>query len=216
MPRLNELIYNIKNLKGGEHTDDFKPTSRQVEFILDHFRAEIASQRINSNKSTEGFWQTLTNLKLVSSKDYIPKHSCAKVLRSKDKIPKLATFHRGYMVDYVGTRDEFLGFYPSAVHSFNLDLEDPYTTDVYFITGGYLYVVTKNRNMLREVYFKAMFNSPREVMEFEGDLDRTSGDNWQYPIPGNLVGQLNNLVINNEFRWSALIPPDLKNDGKDA
>ena len=54
MATLKEIIYNIKNLQGrGEFTDDLKLSDRQLEFIIDHFRAELAAQKANTGKSTD-------------------------------------------------------------------------------------------------------------------------------------------------------------------
>ena len=44
MSTLKEIIYNIQNLPGkGKKTDDVKLSNRQLEFIINHARTEIAA-----------------------------------------------------------------------------------------------------------------------------------------------------------------------------
>jgi hypothetical protein len=218
MAKLNELIYNLKNLQNkGEHSDDQKLGNRQMEFILNHFRVEIAAQRANNNKSIDGFYQELDNTKLAQTRDFRPYRSDVTIFKSKDPVPTMATAHDvGFINQFVGTRDEFLGFQQSSVHTYNIDLENPYVQSVYFFVDNYLYTATKNSNLLREVFVRAVFNNPREVIEYNKGVDPMRGYDWEYPIPGNLIGSLNNLVINNEYRWMQVIPSDLVNDGNDA
>lgn len=218
MVQLSKLIYNLKNVPGfGGHSDDQGFGNRQIEFILNHFRSEIASQRVNNRKSTDGFYQELHDFKIVSTKDFIPQEDYAKIFKSKDRLPAMVTAHsRGFVIDFVGNRDEFLGFQKSSIHTFNLDIQNPLIRNIYFVSDGFLYIITKNRVNIREIFVRALFSDPRAVLEFEGKADKSTGYSWDYPIPENLIGQLNNLAINNEFRWGTILPSDDINDGKDA
>jgi hypothetical protein len=58
-------------------------------------------------------------------------------------------------------------------------------------------------------------NNPRKAIELN-TRTKLMGIDWEYPIPEGLIGQLNNLIINNEYRWMSIIPQDLLNDGKNA
>lgn len=218
MSTLKEIIYNIQNLSNrGEHTDDKKLNNRQLEFIINHFRAEIASQRVNSKKSLEGFWQELHNVKLEATREHRPYREDVKILRSKEPIPSIATGHDyGKLISFVGAKDDFMGFQQSGVANYNIDMENPYIRNLFFTVGGYLYVATKNNSMLREVFVRAVFNNPRESTKLNGGEDLFDLYNWEYPIPDGLIGQLNNLIINSEYRWMHILPQDLKNDGQDA
>lgn len=215
---LNKLIANIQNSRGGgSPTDDLEISDRQVEFILDHFRAEIVAQRVNNNKSIDGLYQELNNVKLIATKDFRPYREDVTILRSREKLPSMVSAHdNGYVIDFVGPKDALLGFHKSSVSLYNLDSHNPYIRNLYFISDGYLYIATKDRNFLRGVYTKAAFNSPREVRAFEGFVDNSVDFEWSYPIPGNLIGSLNNMAMNNEFRWAEMFPSDDVNDGKDA
>lgn len=212
MSTLKQLIYNVKNLNG-KHTDDYSMTDRQLEFIFNHFRAEVASQRVNSKKSIDGFTQEIPAVQLLKTSDFRPRRNDVYILKSKDPLPNIVTSHRGDIIDYVGVRDEYLGFQKSSLQTFNLDMENDFVSEAYFTTQGHLYIVSKNRRMLKSVYMSAVFGDPRAYMDYMG-MD-TSGD-FEYPVPSNLIGQVNNLVINNEYRWGKMILPDLINDGQDA
>ena len=215
MATLKEIIYNIKNLQGrGEFTDDLKLSDRQLEFIINHFRAELAAQKANTGKSTSGFYQQLTNLKLNSTKDFRPHHPEVKIFKS-DKLPAFAKYHKGSRVHFVGTRDGMFPFQQSEIHTFNIDMENPYVMNTFFNHGGYLYICTKNTSLLREVYVEGVFDSPREVAELEGKIDPFDEFNWHYPIPNGVIGQLNNLILNNEYRWMHILNADTENNGKD-
>ena len=218
MSKLSEIVYNIKNLSGrGEHTDDQKLGDRQLEFIVDHFRAEIASQRANNNKSIDGFYQELTDLKLVTTKEFKPYNLDVTILKSNTQLPSLVTSHDvGFIIQFVGLRDEFMGFQQSSVHTYNIDLESPYVQSVYFIVGGYLYIATKVSTFIREILVRGIFSNPRDVVELSSDFNILSGLDWDYPIPGNLIGSLNNMILNNEYKWMHILKPDNINDSKDA
>lgn len=218
MSKLSEIVYNIKNLSGrGEHTDDQKLGDRQLEFIVDHFRAEIASQRANNNKSIDGFYQELTDLKLVTTKEFKPYNLDVTILKSMTQLPSLVTSHDvGFIIQFVGLRDEFMGFQQSSVHTYNIDLESPYVQSVYFIVGGYLYIATKVSTFIREILVRGIFSNPRDVVELSSDFNILSGLDWDYPIPGNLIGSLNNMILNNEYKWMHILKPDNINDSKDA
>ena len=218
MAKISEIIYNIKNLRNkGEHTDDQKLNDRQLEYIVNHFRAELASQRANNNKSVEGFYQEIEDLKLSKTSDFKSFNPNVTILKSKNRLPEMATAHDlGYIIQFVGTRDEFLGFQQSSVHTFNIDLESPYIQNTYFLADGYLYIATKDNSFLREVYVRAIFSNPRVVNLLNNKITIMSGLNWDYPLPDNLIGSLNNMIINNEYRWMHMLPSDHINDTKDA
>ena len=217
MSRLSEIIYNIKNLQNkGTHTDDVKLGDRQLEFIINHFRAELAAQRYNTNKSLEGFYQELIDVKLEATKDFRAYNPDVVLLKSKNSMPSFSTSHfKGGIVNFIGSRDGFMGFQQSEVHCFNIDLENPFVQNTYFIVGNSLYIATKEYKTMREVFARGVLSNPRKAIEFNSGEDLLGLD-WEYPIPEGLIGQLNNMIINNEYRWMSIIPSDLINDGKDA
>ena len=217
MSKLSEIIYNIKNLQNkGTHTDDVQLSDRQLEFIVNHFRAELAAQRYNTNKSLEGFYQELDNVKLEGTKDFRSFRDTVTILKSKEVLPSFATSHtNGGIVSFVGTRDEFMGFQQSDVNYFNIDLENPFVQNTFFIVGNNLYIATKEYKTIREVFVRGVMNNPRKTIE-SNTRTKLMGMDWEYPIPEGLIGQLNNLIINNEYRWMSIVPQDLLNDGKNA
>ena len=217
MATLAELIYNIKDLRGGgSEVDDSKLTKRQLEFIFNHFRAEIAGQRTNQGKALDGFYQELNNIKLESTKDFRPYNPDVIILKSKDKLPSPITRHEnGYVLQFVGLRDEFISFQTSSVHTYNIDMEHPFVQSVYFIVDEYLYICTRRMSPLREVFVRGVFESPREVIYSNNGENLLLGYDWVYPFPAGLLSQLNSLVVNNEYRWMNMLPADLVNNGRE-
>ena len=217
MATLKEIIYNIKNLQGrGQHTDDLQLSNRQLAYIVNHFRSTLATQKADKKASLDGFYQTLNELKLSKSKEFRPTDPDVYVLKS-DTMPSLAVSHRsGNMIQFVGLRDEYIGFQKTELHLYNLDLENPYVRNVYFINNDKLYIATKNRSFLREVLVKAVFDDPLEVLKHNNnDIDVFDEFNFEYPIPGNSLSQLNSLIIDNEYRWMNITQADDENNGKD-
>jgi hypothetical protein len=218
MALLSEIIYNIKNLRdGGTESDDSKLTRAQLEFIVNHFRAEIAGQRTNQNKALDGFYQELENVKLKSTKDFRPTNKDVIILKSIDQIPSPIVGHdNGYVLQTVGLRDEFLGFQPSSVHTFNIDLENQYVQSIYFVVDNYVYIATKSYNPIREVFIRGVFENPRQVIYSQtGGENLLLGYDWEYPYPTGLLSQLNSLTINNEYRWMNMFPADVTNNNRD-
>ena len=216
MATLNEIIYNIKNLKGGGiETDDSELTRRQLEFIINHFRAEIIGQRAVQRKSLEGFYQEIENIKLESTRDFKALRNDVVVLKSKKQLPGLVTSNSGgYIIQHVGYRDDFYGFQKTYQNVFNLDLENPYIQNVYFIVNNYLYIATKTDSNLKEVFVRTVAENPRELLDFV-EVDLMRGYDWNYPIPNDQIGQLNSLIVNNEYKWMNMLPSDLLNNGKE-
>ena len=217
MATLAEIIYNIKNLRGGgAESDDSKITKRQLEFIINHFRAELAGQKVNHGKALDGFYQELINVKLVSTKDFKAVDRDVIILKSEKRIPSPITRHdNGYVLQYVGLRDDYMGYQSSSVHTFNTDLAHPFIQAVYFVVDEYLYICLKNTSTLREVYVRGVFESPREVLYSLNGENLLLGYDWEYPIPVGTLSQLNALIVNNEYRWMNMLPADIINNGKD-
>ena len=217
MATLGQILYNILNIKGGGTvSDDSKITKRQLEFIVNHFRAELASQRTNQSKSLDGFYQELTNVKLVSTRDFKAYNKDVIILKSVERLPFPVTCHEnGFVLQYVGLRDDVIGFQSSSVHTYNLDIENKYVSRVYFIVDNYLYVALKYNTAIREVFVRGVFADPREVIQLHTGENLLMGYDWEYPIPAAMLSQLNGMVINNEYRWMNMLPPDILNNGRD-
>ena len=217
MAMLSQILHNILNLRGGgEEADDSKITKRQLEFIVNHFRAQVASQRTVANKALDGFYQELNSVKVESTKDFRAYNTDVIVLKSKEQIPSPVTAHsNGFVLQFVGFRDDIMSLQNSSLHTYNLDIENKYVSGVYFIVNNYLYLALKDRTAVREVYVRGVFADPRKVIYANTGEDLLLGYDWEYPMPEAMLSQVNALVINNEYRWLNMLPPDILNDGKD-
>ena len=218
MSTLSKIIYNLKNIQNaGAHTDDLKLNNRQLEFIVNHFRAALVGQRANAKKSLDGFYQDLSSIKLERATDFRPTSDKLRILRSVRKLPNLASANDGgYLINFVGLRDSFMGAQQSFVHTFNIDSNNSMVQNLFFINNNYLYYVTRNNSLIREIYVRAVFTDPRQVLLFDDESNGFLEYDWEYPVPEGLISQLNNLIMSQEYQWMKVVPSDLTNDGKDA
>lgn len=216
MAKLSEIVYNLyESLKPG-FTDDSILSMRQLEFIVNHYRAKIVSQRYNTNKSLDGFAQSLIDLKMERSKDFKVMNNAGVLLKSKSKIPQLVNVsEQGFALNFVGMRNQVIPFQKTSVQLFNSDMYNPFVQNCYFIDGGYFYVVTKNLLFVKEVYMRGYFESPREVLLFNKEIDEYEDMDWEYPVSTAVLDQINSMVVNGEFRFMNLLPKDDVNDGID-
>ena len=217
MATLAQIIHNILNIRGGGgESDDSKITKRQLEFIVNHFRAQVASQRTAADKALDGFYQELNSVKLESTRDYRAYNTDVVILKSKTQIPSPITAHaNGYVLQFVGFRDDIMSLQSSSLHTYNLDVENKYVAGVYFVVDNYLYLALKDRTAVKEVYVRGVFADPREVIAANEGENLMLGYDWEYPMPAAMLSQVNSLIINNEYRWLNMLPPDILNDGKD-
>lgn len=215
MATIGEVIYNIKSLRdGGEFSKDHKLGNRQLEFIVDTVRAKIAAYSEMGKLSIEGYLQELEGAKLISTNDF-RTHTRGVVIMEVANIPDVITADGfGKLFNFVGTRDDFQGFQKTTPAYFSMDLTQPLVHSVYFTANDKLYVATKRHFALREVYVRAVFASPRKVLEFNNDTNANNFE-WRYPTPQNFVQQLNAELVKNELMWMNMLPPDDKNDGRD-
>lgn len=216
MAKLNKIIYNLYESLKPNATDDSILSERQLEFIVNHFRAKIIAQRYNTNKSLSGFAQELVDLKMERTKDFRVIDNDCVVLKSKDKLPTLVNVHReGFAVHMVGVKNSPVPFQKTNIQTVNCDMYNPFIKNCYFIHDGYLYLFSRNLTYIKEVYLRGYFENPREVLFANKEIDEFTDMDFEYPIPISVLDQINAMVVDGEFRWMNILPKDSINNGED-
>ena len=75
--------------------------------------------------------------------------------------------------------------------------------------------------MLSYMNIQGYFDDPMEAEKFrtcdcDNGLECNEGFDFVYPISAHLVDILMKLIMDNEVRWSTLIPEDTTNDSLDS
>lgn len=208
-------MYNIKNsLNGGVQTDDFSLTDRQLEFIVDHFRAKLAAQRLNAGKGYQGFVDVLRDIPFKRTDDFVSSGDLI-VFRSVDRLPTAVNTYAGEAITFIGYNDSFTPFQRTTVNNFNIEAYSKYGKykPKWFMDDNYMYVVMLDYINTRHFTVRGVFEKPRAVIEFNTGVPST-GD-YRYPIPMNVLDELNGLIFNNEVNWLNVVPKDLINDSID-
>jgi len=212
---LSKIIYNLKNLQnGGITSDDYKLTNRQIEFIVDYYRAMLANQKAAAGKPISGFEQTIYSVDLEKS-PVLSSPDGTVVLRSKVKIPTPISLPDSDGITFVGLKDDYLPFLRTTFELSNLERYRRYTanTNRWYFKDGYIFVVTPDLTALDDVMVTLVAESPRDVINFNKTNKELYYD-WEYPFPSNWMAQMQNLFLSSETR-ALSIPKDDINDGND-
>lgn len=211
---LKQIIYNIKNsLNGGDQTDDFKLTDSQFEYIINHFRAKLAAQRLNQGKAYQGFIENLDNIKMVKTDDFRSSVGLT-IYRSLNTIPIPINTYKGEALLFVGLLGEYSGYQKTTANNYNIEAYSKYTkyNPKWFYNDGYLYIVCLEYAAAKTITVKGVFENPRDVLATNGiEVE----DDYNYPIPMNVLDELDSLIIANELNWINQSPKDLTNNSVD-
>jgi hypothetical protein len=92
----------------------------------------------------------------------------------------------------------------------------------WLIKGRYIYILNPPTAEMSYMNIQGLFEVPKEAEEFrtcdcpDNDADCNDGFDFEYPMSLHLVDTLMKLIMENEVRWSALIPIDTTNDSLDS
>lgn len=223
----SELIFNVKNLRaGGIQSDDENLSDRQIAFIIDYYRAKLMRQEaMKHNHLDRQDIQDLGRVDLIQADPHecgCPADGC--ILRTKLEIPGTLELGSGsghaftFVGHYGGT-----AFQETTWQRAPWDSYAKYTGDKpkWFIKGKYIYILNPPDPMMSYMNIQGLFENPQEAEQFRTcDCDNgvacNVGYNFKYPLAAHLVDTVMKLVMENEVRWSTLIPTDTANDTLDS
>jgi hypothetical protein len=214
---LSDITYNLLNIiRGGEISDDEAISDRQVEFIVNYYRALLIKKEIETKNSISHDWiQDLGCIELAE----VDKAECCdltwgcKVKRSIDKIPNAIATSTGNTYTFVGLIDKVTSI---ALLEKTQAVRRQYskytsTVRVAYIHNNYLYIL--NDGEIDFVNIQGVFEDPREAGRFSDcDGSKCYTPNSDYPISSSMVSLINNMVIKGELKVMGYAPTDQYND----
>lgn len=217
---IDKVLYNLKNVfEGGRSTDDVLLSDRQRAFILTHFRAELLAQKIRARSPIEASIQTIEmEVVRISNTDMVREMNKVRMSKTSKKIPQLITSNGILGLTYFGTTDfEFdLGKPKTALEWRDTQYLGVVGTEpVWKLVDGVAYIANADKLGTRKLLLSGYFSDPLDVHMFKGDYNILSGLSYDFKFPEELLGQLNNMVTQGEYRWNEAIPEDNTNDGID-
>lgn len=214
---LDEIAYNLLNLvRGGRSSNDENISLDQIKFNIKHYRAMfIRRDYARNGYVSKTLEQDLGCLKLkqvdASKCCHLPP-TCV-VYRTVDKIPHTVRFNFRDALTFIGKPDG-TGTIP-RVEPYEVEyLEyEKYTKSKtrYYVIDEYIYVYRPNG--LEAINVRGVFEDPEEVYKFNTCNDGPCYDPQSpYPLPADMVSQINQGIMNGELRMLAGSFPDTEND----
>lgn len=226
--KASEIIYYIQNLRQkGIQSDDNQISDDMIFFSLNNKRDFLLRQEEEKyNSLNPEITQTLI-VELESSYlidiflcDDRYKEIC--VLKSKLPLPLTINLKTSNNYTYVGGMDGSTPYSYTEQNTLKYLITSKYSgkKTKYLIINSYLYILNPPSNALRYVKVTALFNNPKEIIERNDILEgKTTVDifdpyNFEYPVTGNMLETIYNMMINIEFKVQMSTKDDTLQDGK--
>jgi len=230
MVTLNELIYNIKDIKyGGVSSNDTDLSDDQVAFWIRIVRALLLRQEFERNK--------MTNPSLVQDLGCVPIECVDRVEccnlgytseeylhRTVNKIPaplfiNWAGLHNPAIFTYIGlvTHDKPFEFTSEAI--VNQAKHKKYTASMprAFYRNERIYITNiKNPSNLELINIKGIFEDPEEAKKFnkcDGELCFTRDQ--PYPITPYLIDPMQDIILDKYLGMISQTKADKENNARD-
>lgn len=207
MATLREIVYNIKNVAegGSSLVEDSKISDRQVEFLVNAYRAKTLIQYTNSGRSVHP--QTLQNFKHTATTDgntFIEFPSVVNFNQNRAVKAILFYDNTASTTEYieVGTKGSTAYLsgnrFTSSKKSARIQDGRIYLTNFVLDTDDYLEVT-------------AIFSNPTEITTAEGAFNKETS---VYPLPTELITSISQEILSKEYRVIMGTPRDTEIDGE--
>ena len=216
---LNELVYDIKNpANGGFQSDDVSVSDRQVAYWANDTRDMLVGQLFSSNKTIPD--TVIQHLECVDMECLDPAEcceisSCARVLRSTQKLPRTIQRNGNNSILSVSSADKTVGFTETTYVRQRSNAFNRYTGTEprWFIKNDYLYII--NEKVLDNISVSGVFEDPTEVGMFT-DCDGVPCFTWDsdYPVTTRMARMITSIVLKDRMGISMQTPNDEDNDAK--
>jgi hypothetical protein len=228
MAKLNELIFNIKNLKaGGIQNRDIELSDRQYAFIINYYRALLLRREIEQGRKAKGNWiQNLGQVDFIKAdrNEACDIEDCT--VRTELQIPSPIEIYEGDLITYVGTTDGKTPFQRSTANRVLWDAYAKYTGKLpkWYIQNNYIYIENPPTSIFQIGNIQGIFEDPIKAVEFNTskcppestECQDVLNFNFEYPVPMHLLDSLYKMMMDAEIKFSTLLPPDTLNNSKDA
>ena len=215
---LNEIAHNILNLlRGGRPSQSEHITLEQIKFNVKHYRAMLIRRDYARNGIiTRHLEQDLGCLELEdinASKCCNLPVSCS-VSKTKLKIPRTVRFNFKEAITYVGDVTGLNTIPLIDSHMIKYLPYDKHTANRYkaYMIEDYLYIY--NAEGLRYINVRGVFEDPRDVALFNdcSGTDCYDDETIDFPIPMDMLQQINNGILAGELRLLVGTFSDTEND----
>ena len=215
---LNEIAYNLLNLvRGGRSNQDEHISLDQIKFNIKHYRAVFIRRDFAKNGFTSRHIEQdlgcLELQKVDPSKCCGLPSSCS-VYRTIEAIPRTVRHNFKESITHVGDITG-TGTIP-IVHSNLVKFlsYDKYTNKNYkaYMIDDYMYIY--NADGLKYINVRGVFEDPSEVKRFQNcdDNECYDDDTSNYPIPMDMIQQINQGILAGELALLAGTMSDTIND----
>jgi len=212
---LNQIIYNVRNIIKDNRSDDIKISDRQLEFILNYYRARIIKQEVDKNRPLSP--NVIQDLGSVAVSKFDKSESITTgnpILRTTNLIPKVLDLSNTQSLTYVGSLDKTSSFdivskVRSRYNKYN-KYGKSYSTAYY--RNRYVYVEDCPK-LLTAINVEGVFENPREAANYiNRDNPTYDFGNDNYPISEYMIPVINDLILSKEINVFIQSIPDNVND----
>lgn len=213
MAKLDEIIYNIKNLKGGgTYSDDTELSDEQIIFIVDYYRAKLIIQAYNKNKRIlDGIDQALPKISI--SKDTLLFPTVEEDHLISQEIPSLVNLPNGNAFRKVGKGSNSFDYIEQGRAGIIKHARFSSGEGYFYKLGNRIVLITDGINVSK-IPIVGVFEHPMEVIDFGREFP-SYNYNVEYPLPANMLDTIYKMMIESEFRFSFAIPDDKTNNTQD-
>lgn len=218
---LPQLVYNLRNLIRDNRSDDIKITDRQIEFIINYYRAKLIKQDIDKDRSiSSNIIQDLGKvpLSLVDKAEVSGTLIGKTILRTTNPIPKLIELSQKDAIIYVGGLDKMsnIDFVTKTQSRWNKFNKYGSKLPTAFYRNGYIYI-SECPQALRFINIEGIFADPRQVSSYINIAGNPCYDVLidPYPMSEYMISALNDMIISKELTFFLQMVPDEVNDAND-
>ncbi len=217
---LPKIIYNLRNLIRDNRSDDIRVTDRQLEFIVNYYRAKLIKQDadkkrpISSNVIQDLGKVALTKMDISELSGIVTGDN---ILRTTSHIPKLIELNDKDAIMYVGGLDKVssIDFISKTQSKWNRHSKYGSKLPTSYTRNGYLYVVNFPKNT-KFINIEGIFANPREVALYKNaGISCFNIDLDPYPISEYMISTINDMVLTKELSMLLSIHPDNVNDASE-
>ena len=217
---LNEIAQNLLNLvRGGRSNHDEHISLDQIKFNIKHYRAMFIRRDYSRNGfNSRHVEQDLgcVDLIAVDASKCCQINTTCPVFRTAKKIPKTIRYNFEEAISYVGDVSGMNSIPMIPTNTIRYLTHDKYTADRMkaYMLGDYLYIY--NAKGIDMINVRGVFENPEDVAVFDSECHDNGPcfdpDASNYPIPMDMLNQINSGILEGELALLSGTFSDTEND----
>ena len=225
MATLNQIIFNLKNLRrAGRVSDDDSISDRQWAFIVNYYRAKLVKQDAQKNRLISGnIVQNLGQVTLITA----DKNECCEIgdciLRIETPLPAAVDTDQYPLITYVGLLNGTKSFQRTTYERAVYDQHAKYTgkQPKWYQLGKYIYIVNPPSKALKYINIQGVFEQPEQAVKYRtcdcpGNNETCyTGFDFEYPLPIDKLDTVYKMIMEAEAKFANILPQDKSNDTND-